>query len=1807
MSATLTAQLITELPEALWPEGARRLRRAPWLQSLAENAEVRRAFVEHGLAGLGPDPDAAKSAHRFGSPDAAAAWRPGPLALAAYAVRHPECAGNAEAWLLGPGRDRLGAAYAFLTASEAPLHPLDDALPAALALRLRMAATADWRALATDAAANPERWRLPLQLLWGLWSGEHEGLFTALLQASPAGAALAADCVIPNLAPGEIVEFVARLGLSAPDSHWLAFGQALAALGEHDAAREVLRPRAAAAAAEAKNLPPAWNPLELNLSHELERSLLVAATEDYALAHPVLTTAWTQLRQLRATIASHIGRLAVSAGDLVVALAAYQDAFAERPEDLGLRVGLAGVLTRLSRPAEALALLEGCAEPEAQAAAAAAHLALGQQDRARELLRALNLSAAQDDALLSETARLLQSLDEPAAAAEHLQRAARLAGTNAAKHLSAAQALLAAGRAAEAGEFAHEAVAFAPHSAQARETLGQALLETGQPAAAIAHFQAAAAADPGRISAALGLARAGLAAGQPETAHAAADKVLAQLTRGEAPTESQTPLLGDAHTLLGQALSHLGRESEAFENFRRASALVPAAPEPWRAMAQHYLRHQQPAEALATLEAGRQALALGTSPDAASLLVDLAERYVAAERQTEAILALREACAADPRGAEAHRRLGMLLRRQGSLGEAVEWLRAALVLQPGDGLALHELAKTLERLGKNDEAWAAYQQAALTRPAEPEPYLDLGRVTLGQVRKGLQSASPLQAIAALRAALDRAPELPEAHGLLAEAQHLAGDPQGALQSYQRALHLAPMRTDWSLGLGQVCLELKQPAIAIASLDEALNHAPDSPAVHSALAQAYAGSGLWPEARRAAEAALRLDPENAEVMSLAAEAAGRLGDQKAALSYWRQAVALSPTDAALHIRYARCLLDLGQSDDARAVFTQALAMAPDDAATHLAAGQAFLQLGELDQALSILAQAVALAPHTAEIQAAYGLAAMRAGKFETAHAAYRQAAEIDSGPTRARYLREAGEALWSLNRQAAAVALWQRALALAAHDQPLRARLGLALLQLGQPVEALEHLEHALRHNPRDTALARAAAQAALALDRLDHAAELLQGAIELNPGDADARLMLGQVREQEGQLDAALNLYRQAARVAPGDGRHLAATATALARAARLPDAIKVMEEALRISPDSADVQQQAGELFLQVNRPTDAVRAFQHLTAARPGDGSAHLALARALAIAAESAERAVAARAPIIDQALLQDVTAQITAAAQHAAALGADPVGVRYWLCRARALGGDAREAQRLLESVLAAQNHEPAPAAKSERPSASPALAIGELYRALGVALREAGQPDRARDALQAAVQSSPAGTRGDNAATYVELGLTDLTLKDPQAAAVNFRRAIAAAPNLALAHYHLGVTLLGLGDALQAAQVLQRALALEPDVAAWHHQLAQVHQALYDGGSLASSAAALGHLQRAAELEPGNAQYAADLARALARDGDLAAAIAHFERATASSPADARLWTERGQTHLVIHDYERAAKCFAQALEASPGFAAALLGAARVSLALGSIGDAALKAEAAVHASPEDPDALMCLADVCVARGDAAAGERHYGAAANRAARPAPALVALGRLYAQQQKWDKALAALERATTADPNSDEVFAALGEVHAASGNPALATKAFREATRIAPRRAAHLLRLGRACRAQGQLDQALAHLMQARDLAPGDDEILREIGLVFDQRKQFDRALDMYKLAIEVAPKSSQNYTRAGVALKNLKSIPEAMITLERAVALDPKNPEAIKQLAVVSAINLVQANTKTIAPAGAAAPVSTTASPTSASRA
>ena len=201
-SANITARLMAALPESIWAEANRRLRLVPELWKLAEDEQVLEALCK-----LGGDENQ---------------WRPGNIALTAYAAKHPECqATGAEAWFFGDGRERIGTAYAQLTGASPALalHPLEQALPAALALRLRIRATFDWSALAGEASAHPDRWRLPLLYLWG-YQASPDTFFVAMMKGGAASARLAGLCLVTNQSLPETLQIVSRLAAATPLATW---------------------------------------------------------------------------------------------------------------------------------------------------------------------------------------------------------------------------------------------------------------------------------------------------------------------------------------------------------------------------------------------------------------------------------------------------------------------------------------------------------------------------------------------------------------------------------------------------------------------------------------------------------------------------------------------------------------------------------------------------------------------------------------------------------------------------------------------------------------------------------------------------------------------------------------------------------------------------------------------------------------------------------------------------------------------------------------------------------------------------------------------------------------------------------------------------------------------------------------------------------------------------------------------------------------------------------------------------------------------------------------------------------------------------------------------------------------------------------------------------------------------------------------------------------------------------------------------------------------------------------------------------
>jgi predicted TPR repeat methyltransferase len=109
-------------------------------------------------------------------------------------------------------------------------------------------------------------------------------------------------------------------------------------------------------------------------------------------------------------------------------------------------------------------------------------------------------------------------------------------------------------------------------------------------------------------------------------------------------------------------------------------------------------------------------------------------------RLDEAIAAYEQAIALDPEHANAHNNLGVVLRATGRAVEAEAAYRAAIRIDPGHADAHHNLGVLLNGLGRRREAALCFSKVITLRPTHPEArrLLALAHYTLGDVDKAVE-------------------------------------------------------------------------------------------------------------------------------------------------------------------------------------------------------------------------------------------------------------------------------------------------------------------------------------------------------------------------------------------------------------------------------------------------------------------------------------------------------------------------------------------------------------------------------------------------------------------------------------------------------------------------------------------------------------------------------------------------------------------------------------------------------------------------------------------------------------------------------------------------------------------------------------------------------------------------------------------------------------------------------------------------------------------------------------------------------------
>jgi tetratricopeptide (TPR) repeat protein len=321
-----------------------------------------------------------------------------------------------------------------------------------------------------------------------------------------------------------------------------------------------------------------------------------------------------------------------------------------------------------------------------------------------------------------------------------------------------------------------------------------------------------------------------------------------------------------------------------------------------------------------------------------------------------------------------------ILFRQGKTMESAQVLEAALISDPDNAVAQYHMGIAAGQLGNMPRAERALREAARLRPNMPAAHQALAAVAIrkndldlltrsaealvklepqaasGYVLRALAKVSgrnPAGAEEDLRRAMVLAPDDPTAYSRLATIRASQRKYPEAEKLYEQALTKNPKFIEPVQGLMGIYFVQKQPARAIARVNEQIRKVPDSSALYFMLAQALMQTKDLEKSEAAAQKAVELDKNNVEAFLLLAQAQVARGHADQAMQNYESTMKSNPLDVRPYVLMGMLLESRRDTKRAQEFYQKALQVQPDYplAANNLA----YLMVetgGSLDVALSL---------------------------------------------------------------------------------------------------------------------------------------------------------------------------------------------------------------------------------------------------------------------------------------------------------------------------------------------------------------------------------------------------------------------------------------------------------------------------------------------------------------------------------------------------------------------------------------------------------------------------------------------------------------------------------------------------------------------------------------------------------------------------------------------------------------------------------------------------------------------------------------
>ncbi|WP_233885208.1 tetratricopeptide repeat protein [Paraburkholderia flagellata] len=360
-----------------------------------------------------------------------------------------------------------------------------------------------------------------------------------------------------------------------------------------------------------------------------------------------------------------------------------------------------------------------------------------------------------------------------------------------------------------------------------------------------------------------------------------------------------------------------------------------------------------------------------------------------------------------------------------------------------------------------------------------------------------------------------------------------------------------------------------------------------------------------------------------------------------------------------------------------------------------------------------------------------------------------------------------------------------------------------------------------------------------------------------------------------------------------------------------------------------------------------------------------------------------------------------------------------------------------------------------------------------------------------------------------------------------------------------------------GDLPLARQLYTQLLAVDATHAGAMFRLGVI--GLQEG----APANAIGWLQRALAVDPGQRRYREALGQAYAMAARHADAAQIYRALLADDASSADLWCGLGSALQAQGALPEAVKAWRAALEREAIRADVWNNLGNCLRLLGDPGEAQAAYRRALALQPDDANALTNLGSLLQAEGRDEEALESLRAALEAAPDTAVTMINLGVLLTLLARLDEALPLLERAVAIEPHIAHAAYNYGVALQSCGRLRDAQAQYRGALALDPTHAEAANNLGNVCRDLGEhraAQEAYETAIRARpdfvDAFNNAANLMRTLG-------SFDEARALLRQALELDPSRSATLNNLGNVLKDSGDLDEGIECFRRAVASEPGN--------------------------------------------